>query len=138
MIRFLTAKNVSAAEIHRQMSDVYGPNVMSSGKLRKWVRVFNLRPEKVHDKPRSGRPSFGWEQIDRSPYSPDLTPSDFYLFRYLKEFLCGKRFATDDEMKETVQDWLSSQAADVCDLGIQKLVERYDKCLKRCGNNVEK
>jgi transposase len=24
--------------------------------------------------------SFGWEQFHRSPYSPDLAPSDFYLF----------------------------------------------------------
>ena len=82
--------------------------------------------------------SFGWEKIDHPPYSQDLALSDFHLFRHIKEFLGGKRFATDDEMKNAVQDWLSSQAADDYDLGIQKLVERYDKCLKRCGNNVEK
>ncbi|GFX02249.1 mariner Mos1 transposase [Trichonephila clavipes] len=81
--------------------------------------------------------SFGWEQIDHPPYSPDLAPSDFHLFRYLKEFLGGKRFDTADEVKE-VQDWLSSQAADVYDLGIQKLVERYDKCLNKYGKYVEK
>ena len=82
--------------------------------------------------------SFGWEQNDHPPYSPDLVPSDFHLFRYFKEFFGGKHFATDDEMKEAVQDWLSSQAADVYDLGIQKLSERYDKCLNRYGNYVEK
>ena len=82
--------------------------------------------------------SFGWEQIDHPPYSPDLAPSDFHLFHYLKDFLSGKRFATDDEVKEAVKDWLSSQAADVYDLGIQKLVERYDKCLNKYGNYVEK
>ncbi|GFY10141.1 histone-lysine N-methyltransferase SETMAR [Trichonephila clavipes] len=47
--------------------------------------------------------SFGWEQIDHPLYSPDLAPSDFHLFRYLKEFLGGKRFDTADEVKE-VQD----------------------------------
>ena len=52
--------------------------------------------------------SFGWDQIDHRPYSPDLAPSDFQLFRYLKELLDGKRFATDEKMKEAVQDWLSS------------------------------
>ncbi|GFX22070.1 mariner Mos1 transposase [Trichonephila clavipes] len=25
--------------------------------------------------------SFGWEQIDHPPYSPDLAPSNFHLFR---------------------------------------------------------
>ncbi|GFX21015.1 histone-lysine N-methyltransferase SETMAR [Trichonephila clavipes] len=57
VIRFLTAKNVSVAEIHRQISDVYGPNVMSSSKVRKWVTAFKDGRENVHDEPRSGRPS---------------------------------------------------------------------------------
>ncbi|GFW87640.1 histone-lysine N-methyltransferase SETMAR [Trichonephila clavipes] len=57
VIRFLTAKNVSAAEIHRQISDVYGPNAMSSSKVHKWVRAFKDGRENVHDEPRSGRPS---------------------------------------------------------------------------------
>ncbi|GFW21866.1 uncharacterized protein TNCV_1235911 [Trichonephila clavipes] len=61
--------------------------------------------------------------------------NNFHLFRYLKEFLGGKRFDTANEVKE-VQDWLSSQAADVYEVGIQKLVERYDKCLNKHGNNV--
>ena len=81
---------------------------------------------------------FGWEQMDHPPYSPDLAASDFHLFRYLKEFLGGKRFDTDDEVKEAVKDWLSSQAADFYNLGIQKLVERCDKCLNKYGNYVEK
>ncbi|GFV89672.1 histone-lysine N-methyltransferase SETMAR [Trichonephila clavipes] len=317
VIWFLTAKNVSAAEIHRQISDVYGPNAMSSSKVRKWVRAFKDGRENVHDEPRSGRPSvitddlvnavdekiredrrftistlalefpnvgrttlhkvvseklkfrklcarwvprllteehklkimscaldfldryhkegdqflerivtgdktwvshitpeskrqsmewrhtnspvrakakrtistrkvmatefwdrhgvlraiqnkrrglltsgvlllhdnarphsaintqnliisFGWEQIYHPPYSPVLAPSDFHLFRHLKEFLGGKRFDTADEVKKEVQDWLSSQAADVYDLGIKKLVERYDKCLNKYGKYVEK
>ncbi|GFS74304.1 HTH_48 domain-containing protein [Trichonephila clavipes] len=54
VIRYLTAKNVSAAEIHRQISDVYGPNAMSSSKVRKWVRAFKDGGEYVHDEPRSG------------------------------------------------------------------------------------
>ena len=44
-------------EIHRQISDVYGPNAMSSSKVRKWVRVFKDGRENVHDESRSGRPS---------------------------------------------------------------------------------
>jgi len=29
----------------------------------------------------------GFEQLSQPPYSPDLTPSDFYLFRHLKQHL---------------------------------------------------
>jgi hypothetical protein len=39
---------------------------------------------------------------------------------------------------EDVKTWLSSQAADFFDTGIQKLIPRYDKCLNSGGDYVEK
>jgi histone-lysine N-methyltransferase SETMAR len=72
------------------------------------------------------------------PYSPDLAPSDFNLFLHLKKFLAGQRFNNDEDVKRTVQKWLSSQAATFYDEGIQKLVSRYDKCLNNGGNYVER
>ena len=49
VIRFLLARNNNAAEIHRQLCEVYGPNVMSYSKVRQWCRLF--------EEGRSGRPS---------------------------------------------------------------------------------
>ena len=63
VIRFLTARNVTAAEIHRQISEVYGRNAMSDSKVRKWVRAFKDGRENVHDEPRSGRPSVITEDL---------------------------------------------------------------------------
>jgi len=40
----------------------------------------------------------GFEQLSHPSYSPDLTPSDFYLFRLLKQHLRGTRFFDDDEL----------------------------------------
>ena len=54
VIRFLTARNVTAAEIHPQISEVYGRNAMSDSKVRKWVRAFKDGRENVHDDLRSG------------------------------------------------------------------------------------
>ncbi|GFY35086.1 histone-lysine N-methyltransferase SETMAR [Trichonephila clavipes] len=45
---------------------------------------------------------FKWEVLDHPPYSPDLAPSDFHLFRYLKSHLGGKSFHDDDEIKDKV------------------------------------
>ena len=59
VIRFLNAKNMKPAEIHRQLCDVYGEQAMSSSMVRRWVRLFNEGRENVHDDPRSGRPSMG-------------------------------------------------------------------------------
>ena len=49
VIRFLNARNVLPIEIHYQICQVYGDNVMSDGKVRKWVRLFNEGQENVHD-----------------------------------------------------------------------------------------
>ena len=81
--------------------------------------------------------TFGWEQFDHPPYSPDLAPSDLHLFLHLKSFLAGRRLH-DNEVKEAVTTCFASQAASFYDEGIQKLVQRYDKCLNNGGNYVEK
>ena len=71
-------------------------------------------------------------------YSPDLAPSDFHLFLHLKKLLGGKRLDGDDDLKDTVQKWLTSKAAAFYEEDIQKLVSRYDKCLSNGGEYVEK
>jgi len=65
VIRFLNAKNMTPAEIHRQLCDVYGEHAMSSSMVRRWVRLFNEGRENVHDDPRSGRPSVVNEDLVR-------------------------------------------------------------------------
>jgi len=69
--------------------------------------------------------------------SPDLAPNDFHLLLHLKSFLAGRQFH-DDEVKEAVTTSFASQAALFYYEGIQKLVQRYDKCLNNGGNYVKK
>jgi hypothetical protein len=38
VIKFFNANNLTAAKIHQQLCGVNGPNVMSEGKVRQWVR----------------------------------------------------------------------------------------------------
>jgi len=77
--------------------------------------------------------SFKWEQIDNTPFSPDLAPSDYHLFLHVKKFLGGKRFDDDDDLKDAVQKWLTSQGAAFYEQGVQNLVPRYYKCLSNGG-----
>ncbi|GBO38699.1 Histone-lysine N-methyltransferase SETMAR [Araneus ventricosus] len=81
---------------------------------------------------------FGWEVFDHPPYSPDLAPSDFHLFAHMKRWLGEQIFATDNELQTCVQNWLKTQAAAFYDEGIGKLVPRYDKCMNRNCDYVEK
>ena len=41
-----------------------------------------------------------WDVLPHLPYSPDLAPSDFYLFGPLKEFLGGKKFQSTNEITQ--------------------------------------
>jgi hypothetical protein len=71
------------------------------------------------------------------PYSPDSAPSHFHLFLHLKSFLSGRRFH-DDEVKEAITTCFALQSASFYHERIQKLVQRYDKCLNNGGNYVER
>ena len=50
-----------------------------------------------------------FEVLAHPPYSPDLAPSDYHLFGPLKEALRGRRFTSDQELKEAVHAWLAAQ-----------------------------
>jgi histone-lysine N-methyltransferase SETMAR len=59
------------------------------------------------------------ECVPYPAYSPDLAPSDCHVFGPLKEALGGKKFSTDDEIKEAVHRWLHSQSEEFFSCGIQ-------------------
>ena len=40
----------------------------------------------------------GFQCLDHPPYSPDLTPSDYHLFRRLLKQLKGLHFSSDAEV----------------------------------------
>lgn len=77
---------------------------------------------------------FKWEQLEHPPYSPDLSPCDFHLFGPLKKHLKGKRFNSDDELKDTVEDWLLSQPQTFWEQGILRLVKQWDSCIAASGD----
>jgi hypothetical protein len=65
---------------------------------------------------------FNWELFDHSPYNPDLAPISSQLFTYLKNWRAPQRFSNNDDLMEGVKTWTSSQAADIFDTGLQKLL----------------
>ena len=63
--------------------------------------------------------------FSQTPNAPVLVPSDYLVARPVKEALRGGRFATDDEVKDTVFMWLRSQLKAFFADGIRRLVYRY-------------
>ena len=71
-------------------------------------------------------------------YSADLAPSDYHLFPYLKQHLCGKRFSTNDELKYVTEQWLKEQSELFYFTVIEKLWQRYKLCIDKGSDYVEK
>ena len=80
----------------------------------------------------------GYEILQHPPYSPDLAPSDFYLFGKLKAHLRGDHFLDDEHLKSEVIAWLEDQNEDFYKEGILKSKHRWEKCVKLHGDYVEK
>ena len=80
----------------------------------------------------------GFELIDHPPYSPDLAPSDYFLFPNLKKHLAGKRYESDDDVIFAVEDFFEGQEENFYATGIQALQQRWKKCVDRRGDYVEK
>lgn len=47
----------------------------------------------------------GWETVPHMPYSPDISPSYYHLFRSLKAFLAKKSFAKFEELDRAVANF---------------------------------
>lgn len=77
-------------------------------------------------------------QLPHPPYSPDLAPSDFYLFRHFKKFLRGRKFNDDNELKAASEQWLEGQDKEFFQTGLIQLEEKWKKCIAVRGDYIEK
>lgn len=73
------------------------------------------------------------EELQHPPYSPDLAPSDYHLFKELKSYLRGKRFKEESEVKAEVQSWFDAQTSNFFYSGIMALEKRWKKCIESRG-----
>jgi len=80
----------------------------------------------------------GFQQLIHPPYSPDLAPSNYFLFRVMKKFLRVKRFSSDEEVKEAVTTWFEEQSKDFFSRGIKSLQQKWAKCIELLGDYMEK
>jgi len=80
----------------------------------------------------------GYELLPHPPYSPDLAPSDFYLFPKLKEHLRGRQYTCDSDVIDAVEEFLADQDTAFYQARIEMLQKRWTKCIDVHGDYVEK
>ena len=75
----------------------------------------------------------GIKTVPQPPYSPDLAPSDFWLFPKLRD--C--RYETIEEMKEAATKVIDTLTQEDFHGVFQKLLEQYNKCIAAGGDYFE-
>ena len=71
--------------------------------------------------------------VPHHPYSPDLSPCDFWLFPKLR----GCRYETIEEMKEAVTKVIDTVTQEDFHASFHELLEQYNKCIAAGGDYVE-
>ena len=79
-----------------------------------------------------------WTALEHQLYSPDISPCDYHMFGPLKEALGVQRFGNDEQVKNFVLKWLQTRPPPFYNAGIEKLPIRWQKCVVKGGNYVEK
>ena len=70
-----------------------------------------------------------FELLSHPPYSPDLAPSDFHLFRHLKDSLSGRAFEDANAVIMAVNEWIEEQEQNLFLEGVKTLEQRWEKCV---------
>ena len=78
----------------------------------------------------------GWEILLHPPYSPDLAPSDYHLFLSLQNFLSGKKFKNEEDIKQALVNFFASKDETFFKNGIYKLLAHWQEVINNNGNYI--
>lgn len=78
----------------------------------------------------------GWDVLPHPPYSPDLAPSDFHLFRALQNSLRGITFNSDEAVNQHLVQFFADKDRSFYERGIMKLIERWQKVIEQNGQYI--
>lgn len=80
----------------------------------------------------------GLQQLQNPPYSPDLSPCDFFLFPRVKDSLRGRRFASAEEAADAYEEVVLQLSASDWHTCFGSWFERMQRCINACGEYFEK
>lgn len=136
-----TGETVTGARYNQQLIDL-------NNAIREKRPEYQLRHDKIIFQDDNASPhrtlvnknlvsAFGWEPLTHPPYSPDLAPSDYYLFSSMGHALNDSRFNSYEEVQKWLDDWIASKNENFFWRGIHKLPERWERCVASDGNYFE-
>ena len=74
-----------------------------------------------------------YEVLPHPPYSPDLSPIDYHLFKHFEHFIKEKNFKEQLTVENSFKNFLVSRDKGINE-GINKLLVRWQKCIDVNGD----
>ena len=107
------------------------------GKRFLWLHLDNC---KVHNSKRAfeAYAKLGFKRTPHPPYSPDIAPSDFFLFGYVKEKLKGQVFRTREKLKEKIEEILEDIPRDLKIKVFKEWITRCEWIIEHSGEYYHK
>ena len=81
--------------------------------------------------------NMGWEVLPHLWHSPDLAPSDYHSFGFVKNQMRGQHYETNSALQTAVRQCLRAAGTEFDRKGIFKLPERWEKYVQRNGDYVQ-
>ena len=79
----------------------------------------------------------GYELLPHPPYSPDIAPSDYWLFADLKKMLQGKRFGWNEEVIAETEAYFEAKDKSFYKHSIEKLEKIWNDCIALEGDYID-
>lgn len=79
---------------------------------------------------------FDWDVLPHPPYSPDLAPSDYHLFRSLQNSLNGLTFARREDIENHLVRFFEQKDRTFWERGIFSLVDRWRNVIAQNGEYI--
>ena len=136
----------------KTINAIYYCQVLDRVKNALWMNRPTMRNQRVYFQQDNASPhvakitkkklkQLGWDILPHPPYSPDLAPSDYHLFRDMTIQLKGKKFTSLDEVKQFIKKYLFFDLTHkfyddktFYQKGIYDLIKRWDKCINANGD----
>ena len=68
-----------------------------------------------------------WKVLPHPPYSPDIPPSDYYLFRSTAHGLSDQQFRSYEDIEKWLDSWIASKDKHFYCNGIRAIPEKCEK-----------
>lgn len=121
----------------KQLSNSLYPQGKKPQETSYVLHIDNARPHNSH-KTTEFLVKCGFKRAPHPPYSPDISPSDFYLFGYLKNKLEGEEFEDPNELLSKIIEILNSISKETLMAVFEEWIKRCEWVIKHKGDYYHK